>query len=63
MPGPDFGTMVIRRPARQEKRLPYGKYFVDQNTPRGEDAILYELKPYGGRREINRQKEFLRWEK
>jgi len=28
------------------------QYFINRNTPRGEDAELYERKPYEGRKEF-----------
>lgn len=45
-------TYVIKKRGGGEKHLAPGKYYLDRDTPVGDDACLYELKPYGGMRYI-----------
>jgi len=43
-----------RRDGKVKVLQPY-QWLRDRNTPVGEDADLYEVKPYGGRRLIDRK--------
>lgn len=38
------------------KRIRPGKWFIDRKTPVGEDADIYELKAYGGKKLIKRER-------
>jgi hypothetical protein len=33
-----------------------GKWWINQNTPPGEDAELWEVKPYGGKKQLDIKK-------
>lgn len=46
-------TIYLKRPNGNIKKLVSGKWWINRRTPVGEDAIIYEIKPYGGQREIN----------
>ncbi len=46
--------LVIKKRGGGERTLAPYRWFIDQNTPVGEDADFYEVKPFGGRRRISR---------
>lgn len=48
-------VLRLRRKSGQIKTLQPHQWMLDQNTPLGEDADLYERKPYRGRRLIDRR--------
>ena len=50
---PKTDTLVLKGRAGKERRLVPGKWWINRNTPVGEDADIYESKPYGGRRWVN----------
>lgn len=43
---------LIVRYGKRERTILAGKWFIDRNTPVGEDADIYEIKPFGGKRFI-----------
>ncbi len=45
------------------KLLPRDKYYINKNTPVGDAAEFYEIKPYGGRKMINEVVGFLEIDK
>jgi hypothetical protein len=46
-------SLVLKRSkSAKERTIKGGNWFIDRNTPVGDDAILYERKPYGGKREV-----------
>ncbi len=46
----DDDALVVTKRGGGERILEPEQYCVNRNTPVGEDADLYELKPHGGRR-------------
>lgn len=46
--------IVKARNATGERRIPPDKWFINQYTPLGDDADIYERKPFWGRRIIPR---------
>ena len=40
--------VTIRVTKNKTRRIPARKLLIDRQTPVGEDADLYEAKPYGG---------------
>jgi hypothetical protein len=47
-------SLILRRNDGKLKILEPEKWFINQYTEVGEDADIYEIKPYGGKRLINR---------
>lgn len=45
-------TLILSKRGGGERRVPPGKWWINRNTPVGEDADLWERKPYGGTRYI-----------
>jgi len=45
-------SLVLKSP-KGEKVVPPGKWWINRNTPVGEDADYWERMPYGGKRWIN----------
>lgn len=45
-------NLVVKKRGGGERIIPAGKWWIDQNTPVGEDADYYEVKPYQGKRWI-----------
>ena len=45
-------NLFVKTRAGGERKIPHYKYFVDRNTPVGEDVDYYELTAHGGRRLI-----------
>lgn len=52
-PGSMPGSLVIKRRGGGERTLLPGKWFVNRNTPVGDDADFYETKPHNGARWIH----------
>ena len=46
-------TLILKGRGGKERRIPPSKWWINRNTPVGEEADLYERKPYGGKRLIN----------
>ena len=46
----DFIVIINRK---KEKIIPPHKWFINKNTPVGEDAELYEIKPHGGKKRVD----------
>ena len=44
--------IIVKCGKNKTRRIPSHKLLIDRNTPVGEDADLYEIKPYGGRKYI-----------
>ncbi len=42
--------LIVKKRGGGERTIPADKWWIDRNTPRGEDADLYERKPHGGNR-------------
>lgn len=47
-------TLIIRKRAGGEQRLLAKNWYLNRNTPVGEDAEIWECKPFNGRRFISR---------
>lgn len=48
--------LIVRaKNASGERIIPPGKWWIDRNTERGEDADIYERKPHQGRKLIDRK--------
>jgi len=47
------GDVVIVRTRNGERKIPAGKWWVNRHTPVGEDAELWERKPWDGRRYVD----------
>lgn len=47
------GDTIVVRSRNGERKIPAGKWWVNRNTPVGEDAELWEEKPWNGRRYID----------
>ena len=45
-------TLIVRKRGGGERRIPSGKWWINKNTPVGDDAELFERMPYNGRREL-----------
>jgi len=45
-------ALVIRKRGGGERVIEPAKFWINRNTPRGEDAEIWERMPYEGRREI-----------
>ncbi len=48
----DKDVLILKGRKGKERRLTPDKWWLNRNTPVGEDADLYEEKPYGGRRYV-----------
>lgn len=46
-------TLILAKRGGGERFVPGDKWWIDRNTPVGEDADLYERKPYGGKRYVS----------
>ncbi len=44
--------LVVKKRGGGERVITAERYWIDRNTPVGEDADYYEIKPYGGKRYI-----------
>jgi len=49
---PKDGILVLKGRSGKERKIKPGKWWVNGNTPVGEDAELWEVKPYGGKKLI-----------
>lgn len=47
-------TLIVKKRGGGERAIPPSKWWIDRNTPVGDDADLYERMPYGGQRLISR---------
>lgn len=47
--------LIVRKRGGGERVIPAGRWWINRNTPVGEDAQFWEIKPYNGRREILRR--------
>ncbi len=45
-------ALILKKRGGGERRVACGSWWINRNTPVGEDAEIWEHKPYGGRREI-----------
>ena len=45
-------TLIMRKRGGGERRIPSGKWWINKNTPVGDEAELFERMPYNGRREL-----------
>lgn len=45
-------TITVKKRGGGERTIPAHRWFINRNTPVGEDADFYEIKPYDGRRYI-----------
>ena len=45
-------SLVVKGRAGKDRIIKPGKWWIDRNTPVGDDADLYELKPWNGRRYV-----------
>jgi len=45
-------SLVVKKRGGGERVIPPEKFWIDRNTPVGEDADIYECKPWGGKRYI-----------
>jgi len=45
-------TLVVRNRNNTERHVPPHKWWINRNTPVGEDAELWERMPHSGRRAI-----------
>ena len=45
-------TLIVRKRGGGERRIPSGKWWINRNTPVGDDAELFERMPYNGRKEL-----------
>ncbi len=45
-------SLVVRGGGGKERIVKAGKWWVDRNTPVGEDADLWEVKPWNGKRYV-----------
>lgn len=43
-------TLIVKKRGGGEKRVPPGKWWINKNTPVGDDADLWERMPHDGRR-------------
>lgn len=48
-------NLVLRGRKGSERIIKQGKWWINRNTPVGEDAEYWESKPYGGKRLISRK--------
>lgn len=48
---PDY-AIVVKKRGGGERIIKAGKWYIDPNTPPGDDALYFELKPFGGRKEF-----------
>lgn len=48
-------TIYVKKRGGGERAIPPGKWYINRNTPVGEDAEIWERMPHNGRREIFRQ--------
>ena len=46
-------TLIVKKRGGGERRVMTGKWWVNRNTPVGEDADLWERMPHDGRRWIS----------
>lgn len=46
-------TLIMRKRGGGERRIPAGKWWVNRNTPVGEDAELIERMPHNGYRYLD----------
>jgi len=46
-------SLVLRGRSGKERILPPDKWYINRNTPVGEDADIWERKPWGGKKWIN----------
>lgn len=46
------GDTLIVLKNKKPKLIPSHKWWIDRNTPVGEDADLWEIKPHGGRARV-----------
>ena len=44
--------LIVKKRGGGERIIPYDKWFINRNTPVGEEADVYERKPYGGKKYI-----------
>lgn len=44
--------IIIQISKNKYRFIKDGKYFINRNTPVGEDAEFYEIKPFGGKKLI-----------
>jgi hypothetical protein len=52
-----IGTKILRvKVGNRIRQIPQYKWFIDRSTEVGEDADYYEIKPYGGKKLIDRRK-------
>jgi hypothetical protein len=49
---PTDSVVLKRYRYDRERIIKPGKWYIDRNTPVGDDARFYERKPYGGKREV-----------
>lgn len=45
-------SLVVRKRRGGERVIPPSKFWIDRNTPVGEDADIWEVMPHNGRRHI-----------
>ena len=43
-------TLIYQNKNGKTREIPSNKYFINRRTSVGEDAELYEIKPYGGKK-------------
>ena len=46
-------TLIVQKRGGGERHIQNGKWWINRNTPVGEDAELWERMPYGGKRQID----------
>jgi hypothetical protein len=49
---PNQSGIIVQISKNRYKFIKEGKYFINRNTPVGEDAEFYEIKPFGGKKLI-----------
>ena len=47
------GDVLIYKPRKVEHRILADKWWINRNTPVGDDAELYQRKPYGGNKMLD----------
>ena len=53
---PTTDTIFLKRKGcKKIVELKEGMWWIDRNTPRGDDAVFYENKPYGGKRSFDKK--------
>lgn len=45
-------ALIVKKKGSGERRIPPNRWWVNRNTPVGDDAELYEIMPHHGRRMI-----------